>query len=274
MMAWFCKCSLLLVLALLGKSTYGQRGQLTWADIRFIADIDATPQYYLESLPPGFDKKKRCDLIIGLHGHGSDRWQFAKDMRGECLAFRNFAANHGMIAISPDYRTKTSWMGPAAESDLLQLIRMTKEKYRIDSIFLVGGSMGGTSALTFAALHPEWIDGIVSFNGHANHLEFHHFQDAISASFGGSKSEIPEEYKKRSAEYWPEKLSMPVAFSVGAADTIVPPESVLRLGSVLRQLNRRVLLDSKTDREHATNEEDSYALIDYVFREARTKNKE
>ena len=60
--------------------------------------------------------------------------------------------------------------------------------------------------MTFAAIHPERVDGVASMNGTANHLEYENFQDAIAESFGGTKAKIPREYKKRSAEYWPERL--------------------------------------------------------------------
>ena len=59
--------------------------------------------------------------MLAFHGHGSDRWQFIKDARGECRGVRDVAARFGLILISPDYRAKTSWMGPKAEADVLQI---------------------------------------------------------------------------------------------------------------------------------------------------------
>lgn len=234
-------------------------------DIRFMAAIDNTLQYYVELLPEGFDHKKAYDVMIGLHGHGADRWQFAKDKRPECAAFRDFAAAHQMIAISPDYRARTSWMGPAAEKDLLQIINTLKKKYRIHRFFLVGGSMGGTAALTFAAIHPRLIAGVVSMNGLANHFEFERFQDAIAVSFGGSKQTIPEEYKKRSAEYWPEKLTMPIAFTAGREDITVPPASVIRLAKVLQTLGRCVLLNVDETGGHETHYQDAYKAMEFML---------
>lgn len=271
---WYSPTYLALILLLTkAVSSIGQHTQGIVNDIKFISKTDRTAQYYVEILPEGFDKERRYDLLIGLHGHGADRWQFVKENRGECLAFRTFAEDHGMIAISPDYRAKTSWMGPAAENDLLQILSDVRKQYRISRVFLVGGSMGGTSALTFAALHPDLLDGVVALNGHVNHLEYSHFQDAIAASFGGNKSVIPEEYKRRSAEYWPERLTMPLAFTVGMADTLVPPASVIRLVNVLRQLNREVRLDRQAARGHETNFDDSYAAIEYVVSNTLKRDK-
>lgn len=235
-------------------------------DITFISNLDGTKQQYVELLPNDFRSDKAYDLIIGLHGHGADRWQFVKDARGECLAFRTIAADDQMIAVAPDYRATTSWMGPAAEADLVQLIAALKSKYKVRRVFLIGASMGGTSALTFAALHPELLAGVTAMNAHANHLEYTNFQEAISRSFGGKKTDIPVEYKKRSAEYWPERLTMPLGFTIGTTDTIVPPESVIRLSGILKKLDQRVLLIEDKESGHTTSFENAMTAMKYMLK--------
>ncbi len=233
-------------------------------DVAFKSDADGTEQRYMEILPADFDQSKNYELIIGLHGHGSDRRQFATAQIAEAVAFRKFAAKHGMIAVTPDYRAATSWMGPRAEADVIQIINGLKKKYRIGRVFIVGGSMGATSALSFAALHPEMVAGVTSMNGHANHLEYENFQDAIAASFGGKKTEIPLEYKKRSAEYWPEVLTMPIAMTVGANDTVVPPGSCLRLAAILKKLDRKVFVINRPAGGHSTTLEDGLAALEFM----------
>ena len=234
-------------------------------EVGFVARCDNTTQYYLEILPAGFDAGHRCDLILGLHGHGADRKQFALDPRAECAAFRAFAAQHNMIAVTPDYRATTSWMGPKAECDVVQIISDIRSQYRIDRVWLAGGSMGGTSALTFAALHPELVDGVTAMNAHANHLEFEGFQADIADSFGGAKGEIPEEYRRRSAEFRSDRLTMPVAITVGGNDTIVPPDSALRLAAKLTARNHRVLLIQRPAGGHATTREDAMAAMAFMI---------
>ena len=76
-------------------------------------------------------------------------------------------------------------------------------RFQIHRVILYGGSMGGSSRFDIRRHAPEAIDGVVAMNGTANHVEYANFQDAISESFGGTKAEIPQEYKKRSAEFWP-----------------------------------------------------------------------
>lgn len=234
-------------------------------DIAFFADHDGTEQRYILLLPEGFEPDAERDLLIALHGHGSDRHQFVTQDRGECFGTRKIAKKYGMILLSPDYRAKTSWMNAAAEADLVQIIDTMKKTHSIKRVFLIGGSMGGTAALTFAVLHPERIDGVVVLNGTANLLEYDNFQDAISESYGGTKSEIPLEYKKRSAEYFPEKLTMPVAITASGRDTAVPPESVLRLAKILKLFNPHVLLIYREEAGHETDLEDTVTALEYVI---------
>jgi len=234
-------------------------------DVPFTANFDGIEQRYVQLLPADFNAALDHTLLIALHGHGSDRWQFVRDNRDECKGARDVALKYGAIYVSPDYRAKTSWMGPAAEADLVQIIELLKAKYRIRRVLLCGGSMGGSSSLTFAALHPDLIDGVASLNGTANHLEYEQFQDAISASFGGTKQKIPDEYKRRSAEYWPEKFTMPLAITTGGKDMLVPPESAIRLAKIVSKLQPNVLLIHRPEGGHSTNYDDTVAAVEYLF---------
>src|SRR5262245_10263335 len=91
-------------------------------DIAFTAAYDGTEPRSVLMLPMDFKREQLHDVLIALHGHGSDRWQFVHDPRDECRAARDVAAAHGMIYVSPDYRARTSWMGPKAEADVVQII--------------------------------------------------------------------------------------------------------------------------------------------------------
>ncbi len=234
-------------------------------DVAFIADADGSSQRYVLRLPSDFDPAKPHDLLIALHGHGSDRWQFASSTQWtECVAVRDFAAGRNMILVCPDYRATMSWMGPLAEKDVVQMIEELRESYLLNRVFMCGGSMGGSSALTFTVLHPRMIDGVVALNPLANHLEYENFQDAISASYGGSKQQIPGEYKKRSAEYWPERFLVPVGISTGGQDTIVPPASVMRLANVLSKIGKKVKFIHRESTGHSTSYADTMELLTFM----------
>lgn len=240
-------------------------------DIAFRAALDGREQRYMRILPPDFDKQQPHDVLIALHGHGSDRRQFAENKRDECRAARDTAKKHGLIFISPDYRATTSWMGPAAEADVVQIIEDLKKQFSVRHVIISGASMGGTSCLTFAALHPKLVDGVVSMNGTANHVEYQNFQDAIAASFGGTKQQVPEEYKKRSAELHVEKLTMPIACTTGGLDKSVPSDSVLRMMEALKKQGRSVLLLHRPTGGHSTNYADGTEAYEFVIGKLREK---
>jgi len=262
-------CPLLIVgMAVLGLNGLAQGKEPV--DVAFIANCDQTEQRYVVIEPDDSGKPPERDLLIALHGHGSDRWQFINNPRDECRAARDFAASAGMIFLSPDYRAKTSWMGPKAEADLLQIISECRQKYSINRVFVCGGSMGGSSALTFAVLHPGLVQGVAAMNPMANHLEYDRFQEAISESYGGSKTAIPSEYKARSAEYWPERLTMPVGITTGGKDDIVPPDSAMRLAGILKTLQRPILLIHRPDGGHETNYEDAMQILKHLLSSDKT----
>lgn len=133
--------------------------------------------------------------------------------------------------------------------------------------------MGAASALTFTALHPDLVDGVVALNGTANHLEYKNFQDAITASFGGNKVEKPLEYRKRSAEFHPNKFRMPIAATTGGKDTSVPPESIFRLVKAIGEHNRHVLHIHRPTGGHQTTYEDTRQALRFVV-EALKKHHE
>lgn len=246
------------------------------AEAEFKSDLDGTMQKYMILLPAGFDPARTHDVMLAFHGHGSDRHQYATDPRGECAAARDAAAGRDMIFIAPDYRPTTSWMGPSAEADVVQLIGELRKKFKAGKVFLNGGSMGGTAALTFAALHKDLVDGVCSLNATANLLEYdasaHGISEAIKTSFGGHADETPaqykernpDEYRKRSAEFHPEQFTMPLAIVVCDNDGLVPPASAIRLARSVQEHNRHVCLMERHS-GHATTYEDALAAMEFVI---------
>jgi len=238
-------------------------------DVEFKAKIDGTAQRYIEMLPSNFDESQPHSLLIAFHGGGSDRWQYAKDPRDECRASRDIAAKYNMIYICPDCRGKGGWMSPRAESDLVQIIKDLRHKYKIDKIFLVGASMGACNVLSFTAIHPELVSGVSAQNALVNYFEF--AGESVGEAFGGAPKDLPAVYKKFSAAYWPEKFTMPVAFTVGGKDPLAPPESVRVFDSVLKALGAKELLIDRPDTSHLTNYEDTTAALEFVISNAKSK---
>ena len=75
-------------------------------DRAFVATFDSSEQKYVTITPAELNLAQPFDVLIALHGHGSDRWQFVKEPRDECRAARDVAIQHGMLFVSPDYRAK------------------------------------------------------------------------------------------------------------------------------------------------------------------------
>ena len=239
-------------------------------EISFTSRVDQSLEKFVFILPKSYRPDRSYDLLIALHGHGSDRWQFVRDKRSECQATRDFAAAHDLILVSPDYRAKTSWMGPLAEADLRQVIDDLHRQFRIGRIILAGGSMGGTSSLAFAAINPECIDGVVSMNGTANMLEYNGFEREIAEAYGGSKLECPEVYRQRSAELFSDRLKLPIAVTTGGQDQVVPPESVVRLVHALQAQKSPVLSIHRDEGGHNTGYEDALAAYEFVYQQLQS----
>jgi predicted esterase len=233
-------------------------------DVAFVAAYDGSTQRYVLILPDGFNPAQSNDVLVCLHGHGSDRWQYVNAVRGETSSARDVARQYQMIFVSPDYRATTSWMGPAAEADMLQIVGDLKQQYKVRRMIFSGGSMGASSALTFTALHPELVDGVVALNGLANHETYLNFQSYIAASFGGTKAEVPDEYHKRSAVFFPERFTMPLAITAGGLDTTIPPESVMQLAQAVQTNNPHVRIDYQASRGHETDYTASLAAYQFV----------
>lgn len=248
-------------------------------EVQFRADFDGSVQHYVLIHPPrrpsAGDQEALSvqpdTALITLHGHGSDRWQFVKSTRGECAGSRKVSVEHGLLMVSPDYRAKTSWMGPAAEADLVQIIHQLRREHGISRILLSGGSMGGTGALTFAARHPALIDGVVSLNGTANLVEYPNFSEAIARSYGGTRAEVPEQYRRRSAEFFPWRFRTPLAATTGGQDRSVPPESVHRLIDQVRLRNSDVLLIHRPEGGHSTSAADTRQALEFVLARMRAR---
>ena len=250
----------------LGDEPATQRGSSPTQATRVeFTAFDQTRQAYYEYAPKPLDPTRPLMLFIALHGHGSNADQIFSGAYAEFNATPAAAADNNGIVIAPEYRPTTSWMGPEAEKDVLQIIEEQKSKRKFAIVVISGGSMGGSSALTFTALHPELIDGVVAMNPTANHLEYDKFQDAISESFGGTKQEIPLEYKARSAEYFPERfLNVPTAITLGSKDVVVPPDSARRFAAVLEKIGGKVLCIERSDLDHTTQYPEARRAFQFV----------
>ncbi len=210
----------------------------------FIADFDGTRQTFL--LLPPCDPQRVETLVVALHGHGSHQEQFMTpeiydDALGQAV---RFAQAENLLYVTPEYRGN-SWMNAAATADIRQLIALLRVEFPVRRVVLVGGSMGGTSVLTFAALHPEGIDGVVSLCPATDIAALFHeltggpwafIASAIRESYGGTPEDCPAEYALRSSLHHAERLTMPIILVHGDADQVLHVRHVRELVARLHAL--------------------------------------
>lgn len=240
-----------------------------YEDITFTSSFDGSKQRYVLVPPNGKLPTGPVDVLFTFHGHGADRWQFITETLWERRATRQIANERGMLLVAPDYRAKTSWMGPAAEADVMQIVSDLRKRFDIRRIFWSGASMGGTASLTLAAMHPEITAGVVAMNPMADLVSYENFQEAMIESYGGTKEEKYEEYKKRSAIYFPERFTMPISITVGGLDSVVPPYSAMVLASAIHALHPELIyLDYCQWRIHMTGFDDAIRAFREMFKRA------
>jgi len=228
----------------------------------FISPYDKTRQTYLIAEFGAGACHPAPLLILFLHGALSHQQQ---GMTSEIYqnAFGRMAewmSKRDVIYICPEYRGN-SWMGPAAEGDVREIFRLAQERYRPGKTLLIGGSMGGTSALIFASRHPGIIDGILAFCPASDvTVMASRFPEHFNESYGGPPDQLIGVYHERSVRYHVSSLAhYRLALIHGSADTIIPVEHSRELVAALRASNATVRYHEIEDGEH-----DSPVIIDYI----------
>jgi pimeloyl-ACP methyl ester carboxylesterase len=136
--------------------------------------------------------------------------------------------------VCPEYRGN-SWMGPAAESDLLDVLRIERERINPSRTLLLGGSMGGTSALIFASRYPGQAHAILALCPATDPaLMFPRFPEHFLASYGGPPETHASIYRERASLLRAEALApFRMFLAHGTADTVIPLEHSRRLAAAL-----------------------------------------
>lgn len=182
-------------------------------------------------------------LVIYLHGAAShqDQGLTAGIYQNAFGRLTEELSRRSAVYVCPEYRGG-SWMGPAAEADMVQLLAALRGQYRPDKVILIGGSMGGTSALIYAVRHVDDMDGVLVLCPATEVAAmFDPFSEQFCASYGGSPAEVPELYQERSVRHHFSALAqMPVFLSHGTADALIPVAHSRWLNKALRQLGAPV----------------------------------
>lgn len=180
---------------------------------------------------------------------------------------------HQAVYVCPEYRGD-SWMGPAAESDLAEIVRYLRQSMPVAKIILAGGSMGGTSTLIFAAHHSDMIDGVIALCPATDVVPmFKIFPEHFMGSYGGSPQEIPELYSQCCSRNQAETLArLPIAIVHGEADAVIPVEHSRILASRLQEAGGQCLYLEMPGGDHDAPVEAPFStLLEFVLSVSPTK---
>lgn len=195
--------------------------------IEYTSGADGVKDWALV-MPPA-----KSDLwVVHIHGHGGygDQVFTRPDIRQ-----RWFTAyeKHGFGILSPNLRYN-AWMSPKAAQDMHDLLGYVKTKYNVGKFMFVSGSMGGTSNLIYACLHPEDVAGVVALCPATDLTSYYawcrktneevlkQIADAIESAYGSAPAKNPKLYTLHSTLRNASKLTMPVYVCHGTNDQIIP----------------------------------------------------
>jgi dipeptidyl aminopeptidase/acylaminoacyl peptidase len=204
----------------------------------FESSFDGSTQSFLEK-DFGPDERGATRLVfVYLHGASSHQEQgmTAGIYGGTFERWAAELAGRRAVYICPEYRGN-SWMGPAAEADLLDILNVVNQRFPGRRLIFAGGSMGGTSALIFASRHPEKLDGVIALCPATDPaLMFHVFPDHFLESYGGSPDDVPKVFLDRKSRTRVDALSsLPLVIVHGSSDAIIGVEHSRILVSKLQE---------------------------------------
>ncbi len=166
--------------------------------------------------------------VVVIHGHGSHGDQIF--MRADIKPRVPFMISKGLGILAPNLRDN-AWMSPEAADDLTELIGYAKKQYGWEKIILCSGSMGGTSNLIYAGLHPERVDGVVALGAASDLKRYVKWCDsrterpicaeiaaAIRTAYHDDEALMDRHSVCRNAS----NLTMPVFLYHGSADATIP----------------------------------------------------
>jgi pimeloyl-ACP methyl ester carboxylesterase len=219
-------------------------GRCDTTTYKFTSCLDGDQDFY--SLRQGKSDKNAGILLVYFHGLSGD----FKELKKSGLADTIDKSFPGLSMLSCNYGRSPSWGIAISRVDVSNNIRDVLNKTNSNRIVLVGTSMGGSAALTYAATAPSYIKkrilGVVAVAPCAELGDLYQktsatvVKSSMEAALGGSASDKPSIYHQNSLDaclaFLPEKIK--VAIITAQSDTAIPAEVQL---DVVRDLNNRNL---------------------------------
>lgn len=218
-----------------GKSPDSVRDEQSLYRRDFVSHKDGNRDSYVLSPPLVPPPDGKYVLVVYLHGMGSNYLEpyFVPDK--EPIAPRLREAFPGIVLASLSYGKDSSWTNHKAIADINQNISELTYAYPVDSIVMMGTSMGGCAAVYYSAVAPEpirrRIRGVVSIEGAGDLAGLFRSTGStvvkfgISGAMGGTPEAVPDIYRQASFLSHLAELPQSTRFAIVSArqDTTVPP---------------------------------------------------
>ena len=235
----------------------------------FVSSIDGTLQPYWFQTPAGYNSSLECPLLIFLR-----RWGDPIDYFKTYTTFDEEASSRGWLLASP-YCRGESWMNQTAQQDVLDMIDALKSNYSVDPsrIYIVGASMGGGAALTFAANNPDVVAAVADIFGVTNFIEYYYdsnasmhpqLQETIYSAFGGTPEDVPFTYQRYSSIYMATNfLNIPVYITHGTIDDVINVTHSRNLYNQLLKIGVEVVYDEVQGMGHSPDLINTSRICDF-----------
>jgi len=197
-------------------------------------------------VPASYTGNISVPLLIGVHGMGSTgEW-----MRDFLAAEAN---NRGWLLAAPDmhgrYYINTGEYALAylgAQHDIIDTIEYVMSEYQVDPsrLYLLGHSMGGEIATVVAAKYPDVFAAAAEWSGFTDLADWYYELGTLEGLYGtltrirretgGTPSDVPFEYQRRSAMEMPQNSRLiPLHMWHNEADLLVPIHHSLDLADAI-----------------------------------------
>lgn len=242
----------------------------------FISQFDGTPDSFAVAPPFLLMPTKAVTLVVYLHGQNSTYFEPFETGKGKCLA-ETVVGRSNTVLLSCNYRPPASWGSDAAISDITQNVREMCQEYPVTRIAIMGTSMGGSIAPTYASIAPpdikEKIVGVVSVEGAGNlanlfnQTTLQSVKDAMFVAFGGAPEAQPQAYASKSFLTHIGELPKGVKFAVISAekDKVVPAPLQREMVNALQKANIPCKLIELEIHHEAPPTETYNQALDYVL---------
>ncbi|MGD2250958.1 MAG: prolyl oligopeptidase family serine peptidase [Candidatus Methanofastidiosia archaeon] len=253
-------CSVLLltflIICVLGSGCQNNNGEivtqkLTEYDIPYGDQVECYQIEYISDgiVVPGFIVTPLSEGVypVLIINRGGNR-EYEK-IDEDFLVCLFYFASEGYCVIASQYRGLYGYeghdeFGGEDVNDVLNLFYVIDqlEYADKDNVFMLGYSRGGM--MTYLAIKNQApIKAAAVVGGPTDLIQWYDERDyglkrVLEELIGGTPRQMEEEYKKRSAYYWPEKITVPVLILHGENDTKVNATQAKKLGEKLEALKK------------------------------------